>query len=204
VGKTMAAEAVASALDRDLYRVDLSATVSKYIGETEKALARIFDAAQRAGAVLLFDEADTLFGKRTEIRDSRDRWANMGVSYLLQRLETFGGICLLATNLKSQIDIGFLRRLRYVVDFRWPDAGLRREIWRRVIPDGVPVAALDYDRLAALDLAGGHIAMAAVNAAFLAADRGGPVGMDEIGEAAKAEYRKLDKPFPSHWQRGCR
>lgn len=196
VGKTMAAEALAHALGRDLYRVDLSSTVSKYIGETEKALARIFDAAERAGAVLFFDEADTLFGKRTEIRDSKDRWANLGVSYLLQRMESFGGICLLATNRKSQIDIAFLRRLRYVIDFPWPDAGLRARIWRQVFPAGVPCETLDFARLAQLDLAGGHIGLVAVNAAFLAADRGKAVGMAEIEAAARAEFRKLDKPFP--------
>jgi hypothetical protein len=200
VGKTMAAEALAHALQRDLYRVDLSSTVSKYIGETEKALARIFDAAERAGAVLFFDEADTLFGKRTEIRDSKDRWANLGVSYLLQRMERFGGICVLATNLKSQIDIAFLRRLRYVIDFPWPDANLRERIWRQVFPTSVPCDALDYTRLGQLDLAGGHIGLVAVNAAFLAADRNTSVGMAEIETAARAEFRKLDKPFPARWR----
>jgi hypothetical protein len=201
VGKTMAAEAVAAELRADLYLVDLSAVVSKYIGETEKALARIFDAAERSGAVLFFDEADALFGKRTEIRDSRDRWANVGVSYLLQRIEQYSGVCILATNFKNQIDIGFLRRLRFVIDLPFPSAAERSEIWRRVFPPGVPVDELDMGRLAELEIAGGHIAVIAVNAAFLAAAGGGRVRMSQIAQAARAEFAKLDKPFPEHWPR---
>lgn len=202
VGKTYAAEAVAGELGRDLCRVDLSTTVSKYIGETEKALGRIFDAAEASGAVLFFDEADALFGKRTEIRDSRDRWANVGVSYLLQRMENYSGVCLLATNLKGQIDIAFLRRLRFVLDLPFPDSGAREAIWRNTFPGGVPVEGLDYAQLARLELAGGNIAVVAVNAAFIAANAGGEVGMREIETAARAEYRKLDKPFPAHWRAG--
>jgi ATPase family associated with various cellular activities (AAA) len=202
VGKTMAAEAVAAEIGADLYRVDLSAVVSKYIGETEKALARIFDAAERSGAVLFIDEADALFGKRTEIRDSRDRWANTGVSYLLQRIEQYYGLCILATNFKSQIDIAFLRRLRFVIDLPFPGVGERAEIWQRIFPPGVPMAAIDYSRLGELEIAGGHIAVIAVNAAFLAAASGKPVGMAHITAAARDEFAKLDKPFPTYWATG--
>lgn len=196
-GKTMAAEVLANELRLDLYRIDLSQTVSKYIGETEKNLRTIFDAAEDSGAVLLFDEADALFGKRSEVKDSHDRYANIEVSYLLQRMEAYRGLALLTTNLKSALDTAFLRRLRFVVQFPFPDAAQRCEIWRRVFPGDTPTRDLDPARLAQLTLAGGHIRNVAMNAAFLAADRGEAVGMEHLREAAITEYAKLEKPVTS-------
>jgi ATPase family associated with various cellular activities (AAA)/Winged helix domain, variant len=156
-GKTMAAEVLAGELRLDLYRIDLSQVVSKYIGETEKNLRRVFDAAESGGAVLLFDEADALFGKRSEVRDSHDRYANIEISYLLQRMESYRGLAILTTNMKNALDASFLRRLRFVVQFPFPDAAMRAEIWRRVIPAETPVDGLDTTRLARLNVAGGNI-----------------------------------------------
>jgi SpoVK/Ycf46/Vps4 family AAA+-type ATPase len=189
-GKTLAASVVANALSLDLYRVDLSQAVSKYIGETEKNLHRIFQAATDSGAVLLFDEADALFGKRGEVRDSHDRYANMEVSYLLQAMESYRGLAILTTNMRGALDAAFLRRLRFVVDFPFPDAAQREEIWRRVFPSTAPTRDLRIDRLAQLSVAGGGIRNIAVQAAFAAADAGGPIGMAEILHAAAAEYGK--------------
>lgn len=194
-GKTMAAEVLAGELDLDLYRIDLSATVSKYIGETEKNLCRIFDAAEAGGAVLLFDEADALFGKRTEVKDSRDRFANIEVSYLLQRLEAYRGLAILTTNFKSALDPAFLRRLRFVVQFPFPDAAQRAEIWRRIFPRETPTAGLDHARLARLNIAGGNIRNIALHAAFLAADEAGPVCMSHLLRSARTEYAKIEKPL---------
>nr|WP_281418547.1 ATP-binding protein [Ancylobacter oerskovii] len=196
-GKTMAAEVLANDLGLDLYRIDLSQTVSKYIGETEKNLRIIFDAADDSGAVLLFDEADALFGKRSEVKDSHDRYANIEVSYLLQRMEAYRGLAVLTTNQKSAVDPAFLRRIRFVVQFPFPDAGQRCEIWRRAFPQDTPTLDLDPARLAQLALAGGNIRNVAMNAAFLAAGRGEAVGMGHIREAAVAEYAKLEKPLTS-------
>ncbi|TMJ95096.1 MAG: ATP-binding protein, partial [Actinobacteria bacterium] len=156
-GKTMAAEVLANELRLDLYRIDLSAVVSKYIGETEKNLRRVFDAAEEGGAILLFDEADALFGKRSEVKDSHDRYANIEVSYLLQRMEAYRGLAILTTNQKSALDPSFLRRLRFVVQFPFPDAEQRAEIWRRVFPAGTPREGLDHEQLARLNVAGGNI-----------------------------------------------
>jgi hypothetical protein len=194
-GKTMAAEVLAGDLHLDLYRIDLSQVVSKYIGETEKNLRRIFDAAEASGAILLFDEADALFGKRTEVRDSHDRYANIEVSYLLQRMETYRGLAILTTNLRNAMDPAFLRRLRFVLQFPFPDAGLRAEIWRGVFPDAAPKAALDFDRLARLDLAGGSIVNVALNAAFFAAAAGPPLTMAHVLAAARGEFQKLERRF---------
>jgi hypothetical protein len=194
-GKTMAAEVIAGALHLDLYRIDLSQVVSKYIGETEKNLRRIFDAAETSGAVLLFDEADALFGKRTEVRDSHDRYANIEVSYLLQRMETYRGLAILTTNLKSALDTAFVRRLRFVVQFPFPDATQRREIWRRIFPEDTPTRALDHEKLAQLGVPGGNIRNIALNAAFLAADAGEPVTMAHLVTAAKNELAKMEKPL---------
>ena len=196
-GKTMAAEVLANDLELDLYRIDLSQTVSKYIGETEKNLRRIFDAAEESGAVLLFDEADALFGKRSDVKDSHDRYANIEVSYLLQRMEAYRGLAILTTNLKNAIDQAFLRRIRFVVQFPFPDAAQRCEIWRRAFPEDTPTHGLDPIRLAQLTLAGGHIRNVAMNAAFLAAGRDEAVGMEHIREAALTEYAKLEKPVTS-------
>ncbi len=192
-GKTMAAEVLANELHLDLYRIDLSSVVSKYIGETEKNLRRIFDAAEAGGAILLFDEADALFGKRSEVKDSHDRYANIEVSYLLQRMESYRGLAILTTNLKSALDTAFLRRIRFVVQFPFPDAVQRVEIWRRSFPPGAPTDGLDFEKLARLNVAGGNIRNIALNAAFLAADAGEPIRMVHLLRAARAEYAKLEK-----------
>ncbi|MFN2467000.1 MAG: ATP-binding protein [Gaiellaceae bacterium] len=194
-GKTMAAEVLAGELRLDLYRIDLSAVVSKYIGETEKNLRRVFDAAEQGGAILLFDEADALFGKRSEVKDSHDRYANIEVGYLLQRMEVYRGLAILTTNLKSALDPAFLRRLRFVVQFPRPDAEARRAIWRRIFPERTPVDRLDADALARLDVTGGAICNIALRAAFLAADAAAPVGMAHLAEAARSECAKLERPI---------
>jgi vesicle-fusing ATPase len=194
-GKTLAAEILAAELKVDLYRIDLSQVVSKYIGETEKNLARIFAAAERGGAILLFDEADALFGKRSEVKDSHDRYANVEVSYLLQRMEAYRGLAILTTNQRSALDRAFLRRLRYAVTFPFPDAAARAEIWSRVFPPETPTEKLDLRRLACLGLSGGSIRSIALNAAFLAAGSGEPVTMRHVLRAARREYGKLEKPF---------
>jgi ATPase family associated with various cellular activities (AAA) len=193
-GKTMAAEVLARELELDLYRIDLSQVVNKYIGETEKNLRRVFDAADASGAILLFDEADTLFGKRSEVRDSHDRYANIEVGYLLQRMESYRGLAILTTNLKNVLDPSFLRRIRFAVQFPFPDAGQRAEIWRRVFPSLAPTEGLDAERLARLNVAGGNIRNIALQAAFLAAAEGQPVRMQHIAHAAHIEYAKLEKP----------
>ncbi|CAD5108373.1 AAA family ATPase [Zestomonas carbonaria] len=194
-GKTLAAEVLAGELRLDLYRIDLAALVSKYIGETEKNLARLFAAAERSGAILLFDEADALFGKRSEVRDSHDRYANLEVSYLLQRIETYRGLAILTSNLKQSIDNAFQRRLRFIVQFPFPDAEARGAIWARVFPADTPLAGLDLGKLARLSLSGGHIRNLALNAAFLAADEDRPVSMRHLRCAAEAEFAKLEKPL---------
>jgi AAA+ superfamily predicted ATPase len=192
-GKTLAAEVIARALELDLYCIDLSSVVSKYIGETEKNLRRVFDAAEEGGAVLLFDEADALFGKRSEVRDSHDRYANIEVSYLLQRMDSYRGLAILTTNMKGALDPAFLRRLRFIVQFPFPDAAQRAEIWRRAYPGGTPTEALDLGKLARLNIAGGNIRNVALNAAFLAAEAGEPVRMSHLLRAARSEYAKLDR-----------
>jgi ATP-dependent 26S proteasome regulatory subunit len=194
-GKTMAAEVLANELRLDLYRIDLSAVVSKYIGETEKNLRRVFDAAEQGGAILLFDEADALFGKRTEVKDSHDRYANIEVSYLLQRMEAYRGLAILTTNRKESIDNAFLRRIRFVVQFPFPDAALRAEIWRRIFPKETPTENLDLVKLSRLNVAGGNIRNMALNAAFLAADGSESVRMKHLLRAARSEYMKLEKPL---------
>ena len=194
-GKTMAAEVLAADLRLDLYRIDLSQIVSKYIGETEKNLRRVFDAAEEGEAVLLFDEADALFGKRSEVKDSHDRYANIEVSYLLQRMEAYRGLAILTTNRKSAIDQAFMRRIRFVVEFPYPEPAQRAEIWRRVFPSHTPTENLRIDRLARLNAAGGHIRNIAMGAAFLAADAGEPVRMAHLLTAARNEFAKLEKPL---------
>ncbi|MEH2093383.1 ATPase [Nostoc sp. 'Peltigera membranacea cyanobiont' 213] len=194
-GKTLGAEVLAQKLRLDLYRIDLSSVVSKYIGETEKNLRRVFDAAEQGGVILLFDEADALFGKRSEVKDARDRYANIEVSYLLQRMESYPGLAVLTTNLKSAIDTAFLRRIRFVVQFPFPDTTQRAEIWRRVFPADTPTADLDALQLARLNVAGGNIRNIALNAAFLAADAGEAVQMKHVLRAAQTEYSKLEKPL---------
>jgi hypothetical protein len=201
-GKTMAAEVIANDLRLDLYRIDLSAVVSKYIGETEKNLRRVFDAAEDGGVILFFDEADALFGKRSEVKDSHDRYANIEVNYLLQRMEAFRGLAILATNMKSALDPAFMRRLRFIVTLPFPGAAERRRIWKHVYPKsdierslpGTPVEAPDYDHLARFNLTGGSIHNVALNAAFLAARDGTSVTMPLLFDAARTEFRKLEKP----------
>jgi len=201
-GKTLAAEVLANELRLDLYRIDLSSVVSKYIGETEKNLRRIFDAAEGGGVILLFDEADALFGRRSEVKDSHDRYANLEVSYLLQRMESYRGLAILTTNMKQAIDVAFLRRIRFIVNFTFPDATQRQRIWQRVFPPDTPLDGLDWGKLAQFHLAGGNIRSIALNAAFLAADSGEPVRMAHILSAARSEYAKLEKPLTEAELRG--
>jgi hypothetical protein len=194
-GKTLAAEVLASELELDAYRIDLSAVVSKYIGETEKNLRRIFDAAEAGGAVLLFDEADALFGKRSEVRDSHDRYANIEVSYLLSRMESYRGLAVLTSNFKNAIDEAFLRRLRFVIEFPFPDPAQRAAIWQTVLPAEMPRGELSLDRLAQLNVTGGNIRNIALHAAFVAADESSPVEMPHLLRAARTEYMKLGRPL---------
>jgi AAA+ superfamily predicted ATPase len=203
-GKTMAADVLAQELRLDVYRIDLSQVVSKYIGETEKNLRRVFDAAETGGVILLFDEADALFGKRSEVKDSHDRYANMEVSYLLQRMEAYRGLAILTTNLKDALDVAFLRRLRFVVKFPFPDAEQRAEIWRRIFPSQTPVNGLDVKKLARLNVAGGNIRNIALNAAFLAAEAGEAIGMQHLLNAAQSEYTKLERTLTEAEIRGWR
>jgi hypothetical protein len=194
-GKTMAAEVIANDLRLDLYRIDLSAVVSKYIGETEKNLRRLFDAAEDGGAILFFDEADALFGKRSEVKDSHDRYANIEINYLLQRMEAYSGLAILATNMKTALDPAFMRRLRFVVTFMFPGVAERKAIWQKIFPPETPLAEPDYDRLARLNLTGGNIHNIALNAAFLAARDRSPVTMALLLAAARMELRKLERPI---------
>lgn len=194
-GKTMSAEVVAGELGLDLYAVNLATVVDKYVGETEKNLERIFSEADGVNAVLLFDEADAIFGKRSEVRDANDRYANIEVAYLLQRMETFDGIAILATNLRANVDDAFARRLDLVVDFPKPDVEQRRALWERCLAPGVPRADdLDLDFCArSFELSGGNIRSIATAAAYAAADSGRPVTMEDLVKAIQLEYRKLGR-----------
>jgi hypothetical protein len=202
-GKTMGAEVLAAALGLTLYRIDLSAVVSKYIGETEKNLRRVFDAAEEQGAILLFDEADALFGKRSEVKDSHDRYANIEVSYLLQRMEAYSGLAILTSNHKAALDPAFQRRLRFVVHFPFPDHAQREGIWRTVFPAAAPLdPQLDFARLARLDVAGGSIRNIALGAAFIAAEAGTPIDMAALRRAAMMEAAKRERAFSEAELRG--
>jgi hypothetical protein len=201
-GKTMAAEVLARDLALDLYRIDLSAVVSKYIGETEKNLKQVFDAAEQGGVLLLFDEADALFGKRSDVRDSHDRYANIEVSYLLQRMEAYQGLAILTTNLKSALDKAFQRRLRFTVNFPFPDTSQREAIWRLIFPARTPMQDLNYPKLAQLNMAGGNIRNIALNAAFLAAESKTPVRMNHLLQAARLEAQKIERPLSEAEIRG--
>jgi hypothetical protein len=194
-GKTMAAEVLAGDLDVDLYTVDLAGVVSKYVGETERNLARIFEAAASSNAVLFFDEADALFGKRTEVSDAHDRYANIETSYLLQRIEEYEGIVVLATNLRQNMDDAFLRRIRFVVEFPFPEAEDRHRIWQAVIPPGAPLAPdVDFADLAArFAVTGANIRNIALNAAFLAAAGGGVIDRSHILLGVQGEFAKIGK-----------
>jgi ATPase family associated with various cellular activities (AAA) len=193
-GKTLAAEVLANDLGLDLYHIDLSGVVSKYIGETEKNLRRLFDAAEHGGVLLFFDEADALFGKRSEVRDSHDRYANIEVNYLLQRMESFQGVAILATNMRSALDAAFTRRLRFIVPFVLPGQVERERIWASAFPSRVPTADLDHHRLARLNLSGAVIHSVAMHAAFAAAAAASPVTMDIVLGAARVELRKAERP----------
>jgi hypothetical protein len=201
-GKTLTATLIGQATGADVYRIDLSMIVSKFIGETEKNLARIFDAAEDSGAILLFDEADALFGKRSEVKDSHDRYANIEVSYLLQRMEAYRGLAILTTNQKAALDPAFQRRLRMVVNFPFPDLAERREIWRRVFPKALPTQGLDVDKLARLHMSGGQIRNIAVNAAFHAAEAGEVLSMAHLLKAAHGEAAKRERPISDAETRG--
>jgi SpoVK/Ycf46/Vps4 family AAA+-type ATPase len=194
-GKTMAAEVIARALELDLYKIDLAGVVSKYIGETEKNLDRIFDAAERANGILFFDEADALFGKRSEVRDSHDRYANLEISYLLQKMEQYEGVAILATNLRQNLDDAFLRRLTFVVPFPFPEVTDRQRIWERIWPQQTPLAA-DIDPAFLANrflLSGGNIRNVALAAAYLAVEEGGPVALAHVLQAIRAEFQKMGK-----------
>jgi ATP-dependent 26S proteasome regulatory subunit len=196
-GKTMAAEVIASALELDLYRIDLSQVVSKYIGETEKNLHQIFLEAQAAQAILFFDEADALFGKRSEVKDAHDRYANIEVGYLLQKMEEYEGVAILATNFRQNIDEAFLRRLHFIVEFPFPDYEYRRRIWQVVFPQEAPLAEeVDFDVLAReIKLAGGNIKNIALAAAFYAAGEGAVIMMPHLWQAARREHQKLGRTW---------
>ncbi|HEY0078528.1 MAG TPA: ATP-binding protein [Pyrinomonadaceae bacterium] len=194
-GKTLSAEVLAGELGLDLYRVDLSAVVSKYIGETEKNLSRVFDDAQQSSAILFFDEADALFGKRSEVKDAHDRYANIEVNYLLQRVEEYEGVIILASNMSKNIDEAFLRRMHYSIEFPFPDETSRLRIWRGLFPAQAPVASdIEFDFLARkFKIAGGNIKNVALSAAFFAAADGGVINMEHVVLALRREYQKLGR-----------
>jgi SpoVK/Ycf46/Vps4 family AAA+-type ATPase len=194
-GKTMVAALIANELGLELYQVDMAKITSKFIGETEKHLGEMFDAAEAGHAILLFDEADSLFGKRTEVRSSNDRYANLETNYLLQRMESFKGICLLTSNHESNIDPAFQRRLSLHLRFQVPDAEERAQLWRAMLPAQAPIEPrIDFDGLARrFEMSGGYIRNAALRAAFLAADEGTPIGEVHLEHAARIEYEGLGK-----------
>jgi ATP-dependent 26S proteasome regulatory subunit len=196
-GKTMAAEVIAHELQLDLYKIDLSGVVNKYIGETEKNLAKIFHEAEASNAILFFDEADALFGKRTKISDAHDRYANIETSYLLQRMEAYEGVVILATNLRENMDEAFTRRIKFIVDFPFPDVASRKLIWQTHFPRETPVSAnLDYDWLAQqLQITGGNIKNIVLSAAFCAAAHGGTIDMTHVLHGTRREFEKMGKSW---------
>jgi SpoVK/Ycf46/Vps4 family AAA+-type ATPase len=194
-GKTMAAEVMAAELGLDLYKIDLSTVVSKYIGETEKNLEKIFGEAQSSNSILFFDEADAIFGKRSEVKDAHDRYANLEISYLLQRMEMYDGVTILATNLRANLDEAFTRRLQFAVDFAFPDEEYRLRIWRTLMPEDVPREPdLDLALLARrFRLAGGNIRNILVGAAYLAAADGRRLGMRHLLHGTRRELQKMGR-----------
>ena len=192
-GKTMAAEILSTELNLNMLKIDLSQVVSKYIGETEKNLEKIFESASKGGAVLFFDEADAIFGKRTEIKDSHDRYANLEISFLLQRMESYDGLAILSTNMLNAIDKAFLRRIRFIVDFRFPDKELRLEIWKKTFPKNTPlgIGNQDFLTLSELKITGGNIRNICLNASFFAAHDNSPVNKDHIKKAIQIEFSKI-------------
>ena len=203
-GKTFAARIIANQLMLDIYQIDLSSVIDKYIGESEKRLEKIFTIAEKSGAILLFDEADALFGKRSQVENSKDRYANIGVSYLLQRMESYRGLSILTTNFKQNIDDALMRRLRFVIEFPFPRHSERQRMWQCVFPKDVPLANIDYQQLANLPVAGGAIRNIALNAAFLAANDTVAVTMQHLLAAARYEYKKQEKTLTQsmveHWE----
>jgi AAA+ superfamily predicted ATPase len=195
VGKTMAVEVIANELQLEAFKIDLSIVVSKYIGETEKNLSRIFQEAESSNAILFFDEADALFGKRSEVKDAHDRYANIEINYLLQRIEEFEGLAILATNLRKNIDEGFFRRMHFAIEFPFPDAAHRYRIWQQHVPEAAPVNDdIDFNYLAErFNLAGGSIRNVVVNAAFLAAESGIAISMEHMIRATRREYEKIGR-----------
>jgi len=194
-GKTMAAEIIAHELGLDVYKIDLSGVVSKYIGETEKNLEKIFSEAQDSDAILFFDEADALFGKRSEVKDAHDRYANIETAYLLQRTEEYSGLVILASNIKKNMDEAFVRRLHFLVDFPFPEEAERLEIWKRTFPREAPQAAdIDFDFLARkFKITGGNIRNIILASAFLAAEERTPIGMRHLIRASSVEFQKMGK-----------
>jgi len=207
-GKTMAAEILANDLQIDLYKIDLSRVVSKYIGETEKNLDKVFQEAENSSAILFFDEADALFGKRSEVRDAHDRYANIEIGYLLQKMEEYEGICILATNLKKNIDDAFLRRLHFIVELPLPDDRHRYQMWQQMFPEQTPLSKdIDYDFLSKrFKITGGNIKNIVVNSAFLAASNSGIVKMEHLIRATKMELDKIGRlstevDFGKYWKK---
>jgi SpoVK/Ycf46/Vps4 family AAA+-type ATPase len=195
-GKTMAAEVLAAQLDLPMFRVDLSQVVNKYIGETEKNLRLLFDSIEESDALLFFDEADSLFGQRMQVRNAHDRYANLEVSYLLQRMERFRGVAILATNRRKDLDEAFLRRLRFVLEFPLPDAPERKRIWKSGVPEEVDASALDFDFLAQkFALSGGHIRSIILHACLQSAGRSNEraLSMETVMRSLKREHQKLDR-----------
>jgi len=194
-GKTMAAGVMARELQLDLYKIDLSSVVSKYIGETEKNLSRIFTEAETCNGILFFDEADALFGKRSEVSDAHDRYANIETSYLLQRMEEYEGIVILATNFRKNMDEAFTRRIRYIVEFPFPGEESRERIWEAHFPVEAPRSeSIDYKFLARrFPVTGGNIKNIVLDAAFVAAQNGGIIGMDHLMQGVRKEYEKIGK-----------
>jgi SpoVK/Ycf46/Vps4 family AAA+-type ATPase len=194
-GKTMAAEVLANELHVDLFKIDLAAVVSKYIGETEKNLSRIFDEARRSQSILFFDEAEALLGKRSEVKDAHDRYANIEIAYLLQKMEEYEGITILATNLRQNIDDAFVRRLRFIVEFPFPEEGFRAQIWKKIWPERAPLDSdVDLAYVARqFELSGGNIRNVALAAAFLARAEGSSIGMGHLLRAIQREMQKLGR-----------
>jgi SpoVK/Ycf46/Vps4 family AAA+-type ATPase len=195
-GKTMAAMGIARRLNIQLLRLDLSRVVSKYIGDTEKNIDRVFLDAERTGAAILIDEADALLGRRSEVKDAHDRYANIEIAFLLQRMEAFDGLAVLTTNMKQSLDSAFLRRLRFIIDFPRPDAEARERIWRLCLPDAAhALTEADVRQVARkIDVTGGHIRQITIRAAFIAAAAGTRIELSHIAQAAKAELAKLGMP----------
>jgi SpoVK/Ycf46/Vps4 family AAA+-type ATPase len=193
-GKTLSAEIIAKELGLELYKIDLSCVVSKYIGETEKNLNRVFQEAQQSNAILFFDEADALFGKRSEVKDAHDRYANIEINYLLQRVEEYEGAIILASNMSKSIDAAFVRRMHFCIEFPFPDEDYRLQIWRGIFPPQAPLAKdVDFEFLAHnFKITGGNIKNIAIAAAFRAA-KGNSIRMEHLILSVKREYQKLGK-----------